>query len=93
MIKLLLAQRDTVPETREHRNAVYLPAAVVPVYLLALACFQTAKLAGVGTEQQELSIVVGIQTTDLLIGKPKRLSGLDTHLYNIYLMESHCLWS
>ena len=55
MIKTLLVQRNTVTETTVHGNAVYLPAAAVPIYLHALVCFRTAKLAGAETEQWELT--------------------------------------
>ena len=33
----------------------YLPTEVVPIYLLAFACFQTARLAVAGTKRQELT--------------------------------------
>ena len=63
--KPLLVQQDTVTltrdtETRAHGNTVYLPVTVVPIYLLALACFRTARLAGAGKEQRELTPIAGI---------------------------------
>ncbi|CAI5792960.1 Hypothetical predicted protein [Podarcis lilfordi] len=51
----------TLMETRAHGNAVYLPAAAVPIYPLALACFRTARLAGTGTEQWEFTLLQGFK--------------------------------
>ena len=61
MTKPLLVQQNTMTETRAHGNAVYLPTTAVPICLLALVCFRTARLTGAGTEQQELTPLQGFK--------------------------------
>ena len=41
----------------------YLPTEVVPIYLLAFACFQTARLVGAGTKRRALTPLRGFDLT------------------------------
>ena len=41
----------------------YLPTKVVPIDLLAFACFRTARLAGAGTKKRELTLSRGFDLT------------------------------
>ena len=72
MTKLLLAKPEQCTETL----FTIPPERYLFIYLSLLACFQTARLAGAGTEQQELTPSWGFEPPTFWLASP-RLRGLD----------------